>query len=111
MVSSKIQRLPEHLERYNQASNYDDDYASLSKPQYPIEILSMKEKYIWRCQLDLNLVLPNKTLRQLIGITGCVIVKSLNENIIYIGSTSEESIHLAILKLDNLAKYAVSWVL
>ncbi|EPE31588.1 hypothetical protein GLAREA_12344 [Glarea lozoyensis ATCC 20868] len=81
MVSSKIQRLPEYLERYNQATNHDDDTASFSKHQYPIEILSMNEN--------------------------CVIVKSLNENVVYVGSTSEESIHLAILKLDNLAKYAL----
>ncbi|EHL02438.1 hypothetical protein M7I_1515 [Glarea lozoyensis 74030] len=81
MVSSKIQRLPEYLERYNQATNHDDDTASFSKHQYPIEILSMNEKYVWR-------------------------FKSLNENVVYVGSTSEESIHLAILKLDNLAKYA-----
>jgi hypothetical protein len=112
MISSKIQRLEEYLGRRSRAAvfqnSHNDESSSPSELQYPTDISSMKEKCIWRCQLDLDAVLPAKTLQHLIDLTGCAMVRSLKEDVIYIGAASEENIHRAISKLDNLSKYAVS---
>jgi hypothetical protein len=100
------------LNRYDRRASslqgHDGQLTDSEGVQYPKDILPFKHKYVWRSKLDLNIVCPGRTLQRLISLTGCVMVKSLNEGEIFIGAALEENIHLAITKLDNLTQYAVS---
>ena len=95
------------------ASRHDSD--GDSKPLYPPEIQSMSEKYTWPSNngYDKNIVcsdvFSDETLSRLKGLIGCIMVKSTDKPVIYLGASSEETIHLAISRLDNLYNYAVSF--
>jgi hypothetical protein len=87
---------------------HDDQLINSEGVRYPDNISPLDHKYVWPSPLDLDVVCPGRTLQRLISLTGCLMVKSLNEREIFIGATLEENIHLAISKLDNLVKYGVS---
>jgi hypothetical protein len=61
-----------------------------------------------RLTLDLDNILSDKDMQELEALTGCQLVKVLNEHRIYIGGRSEKDSALALSKLDIIRKYRVS---
>jgi hypothetical protein len=58
--------------------------------------------------LDLDKIASDEDIKELEALTGCRLVKVLNEHNIYIGGDSEKNCDLALGKLDILRKYQVS---
>ncbi|KAH8674739.1 hypothetical protein BGZ60DRAFT_557090 [Tricladium varicosporioides] len=106
-------RLIQHLNAWL-AQNREHISASISgtgssdDTLYPPEITSCKAKSVWRCEDKIDEIASNTVLLELRHLTGCELVKSLNENMVYVGAREEASVHLAITKLDNIQKYANS---
>jgi hypothetical protein len=61
-----------------------------------------------RLPLELDKILSDEDMEELEALTGCRLVKVLNEHRIYIGGRSEKDCALALSKLDILRKYQVS---
>ena len=61
-----------------------------------------------RLTLDLDKILSDVNMEELEALTGCRLVRVLNEHRIYIGSHSETESALALSKLEILHKYQVS---
>jgi len=70
----------------------------------------MKHRLVWAYgHPDNNLddVVPDNIMKEIGRLTGCKLVKMLNEQKIYVGSDAEELCHRAIHKLNNIRKYSV----
>jgi hypothetical protein len=61
-----------------------------------------------RLNLDLDKIVWDEDMEELEALTGCRLVKVLNDHKIYIGGRSEKDSALALSKLDILRKYQVS---
>lgn len=55
----------------------------------------------------LDQAFPDKTLEELMAITGCEISKSITTGDLYIRSGTKEDIECAVSKVDNLARIFV----
>lgn len=83
-----------------------DDSVKIPVDHYPPEVSSLQFKHAWRSGTDLPIV-TDSDLQQLSQLTGCQLVKGPDDDVVYIGATTRQSVHLAILKLDNILKYSV----
>ncbi len=61
-----------------------------------------------RLTLDLDKIVSDEDMEELEALTGCRLVRVLNEHRFYIGGRSEKDSALALSKLDILRKYQVS---
>ncbi|KAF4634029.1 hypothetical protein G7Y89_g4089 [Cudoniella acicularis] len=117
--SQKIQRLLIWMTQNKNTQNLqlggeetsDSSSQQMSDVQYPSEIKHYKSRSIWLCQNDLDEIVPDGVLRDLTRLTGCHMVRNLNEKLVYIGGHAEENVDLAISKLDNLLKYSAPRIL
>jgi hypothetical protein len=83
---------------------------------FPEEIKYFKSRNIWpqnvdlnaKLALDLDKIASDEDIKELEVLTGCRLVKVLNEHNIYIGGNSEGNCNPAFRKLDILRKYQVS---
>jgi hypothetical protein len=90
----------------------EDDLTEL----FPVEIKCLTSTAIWpqsadqnaELTLDVDKLAPDSDILELEALTGCRLVKVLNESKIYIGGDSEKDCALVLGKLDHLRKYRVS---
>ncbi|KAH6670732.1 hypothetical protein B0J14DRAFT_102216 [Halenospora varia] len=110
--SRLIQRLTVWLAQYRERTSAGASAVGSSDDTlYPQAVRSCKAKSMWHCENDLDGIASNTVLLELRRLTGCELIKSLNENMVYIGAREEENVHLALSKLDNIRKYATSSIL
>ncbi|KAF8854467.1 hypothetical protein BDZ45DRAFT_693398 [Acephala macrosclerotiorum] len=82
--------------------------STVAEEVYPLPIKTYKFQFKWLSCANrpsrLQKVAPDGVLEELRRLTGCDFEKQVNKGILYIGSNNEESMNVAIHKLDNLTK-------
>jgi hypothetical protein len=124
LQSALIERLQDYRKRTEQDETLDEDDTQPHPSEaetdpnglFPEDIRHFQSKTIWPQNMDpdmhliLNLedVVSGNDIKEIESLTGCRLVKVLNECKIYIGGHSEKKCSLALGKLDILYKYQVS---
>jgi len=124
LQSALIERLQDYRKRTGQDEMLDEDDTQPHPSEaetdpndlFPEEIRYFKSKTIWPQNMDpdltltLNLeeVVSDNGVKEIETLTGCRLVKVLNERKIYIGGHSEKKCTLALGKLDIIYRYQVS---
>jgi hypothetical protein len=124
LQSALIERLQDYRKRTGQDETLDEDDTQPHPSEAetdpnglsPEEIRYFQSKTIWPQNMDpdltltLNLeeVVSGNDIKEIETLTGCRLVKVLNERKIYIGGHSKKKCTLALGKLDILHKYQVS---
>lgn len=95
----------------NYAAVDENSEAPFDFLHFPAKIKSHNAKLIWEYKdgrISLDELVSDQTLKTLEELTGCNLVKNLNEGKVYIGHSLEEHCQNAVTKLNNIKKYSVS---
>lgn len=108
-------RLVRHLDSDDEIRENDTNAVSSVSlsTTYPKDIRCFNSRQIWTCKNEHNMmdcIIPVQDQELIATLTGATLVQDLNHQRIFVGALSEESLHRAIHKLNNVRKYFVSLI-